>query len=110
MAAQVFFWPTFCHEGRFYSCIHVHPVSSREEATMSLKLFGGMLCATCALVFCASATAQKNDFQDKKALENKVAAQKLEREVNEALAEHRQFLKTDPTKAVEMLKKALAKL
>jgi general secretion pathway protein D len=77
---------------------------------MSLTLFRTALCVAVAGVFCASAPAQKNELLDRKVLENKVAAQKLEREVSDALEECRTLARTEPAKGVGILKAVLAKV
>jgi general secretion pathway protein D len=77
---------------------------------MSLKIFTGMLCVAVVGVICANASAQNKDFADRKILENRVAAQKLEREVDDALAECRRLASKEPAKGVEILKGVLAKV
>jgi len=77
---------------------------------MSLKSLRGLLCVAIAGAFCASAAAQKSDLQDRKVLENKVAAQKLEQEVADAVAECRRLAAKDPARGVEILKGVLAKV
>lgn len=79
---------------------------------MSTTPFRGWICAIVAGFFCAAALGQapRNDLLDRKLLENKVAAQKLEQEVSDAIAESRRLASKEPTRAVAALKQALAKL
>jgi general secretion pathway protein D len=77
---------------------------------MSLNLCRGLLCVAVVGASCAVASAQKNDLQDRKILENKVVAQKLEQEVADAVNECRRLASKDPAKGVEILKAVLGKV
>jgi len=77
---------------------------------MSLNHCRGLLCVVVAGACCATASAQKNDLQDRKILENKVVAQKLEQEVADAVAQCRRLAAKDAAKGVEILKTVLAKV
>lgn len=83
-----------------------------QEPLMSTMLCRGLVCAVVAAAVATSAAAQapKNDLLERRLLENKIAAQKLEQEVNDAIAESRRVAAKEPTRAVAALKLALAKL
>ncbi|MBY0527032.1 MAG: STN domain-containing protein [Gemmataceae bacterium] len=80
---------------------------------MSTTRSAGLLCAVIAgsmLIPAALAQAPKNDLLDKKVLENKVAAQKIEAEVSDAVADARKLASAQPGQAVDVLKRALNRL